>query len=82
VALEFIQPGKPIQNAVIESYNGRMRDELLNGQWWRTLGEAQGAVTEYRQDYNEVRPHSALAGRTPNEVARALRTHDLGVAVA
>lgn len=70
VALEFIQPGKPIQNAVMESYNGRMRDELLNQHWWRSIAEARDAVDAYRQDFNEVRPHSALDHKTPSEFAR------------
>ena len=70
VTLEFIQPGKPIQNAVMESYNGRMRDELLNQHWWRSIAEARDAVDAYREDFNEVRPHSALDNRTPGEFAR------------
>ena len=70
VALEFIQPGKPIQNAVMESYNGRMRDELLNQHWWRSIAEARNAVDAYREDFNEVRPHSALDNQTPGEFAR------------
>lgn len=82
VTLEFIQPGKPIQNAAIESFNGRMRDELLNQHWWRTLDEARRAVAAYREDYNQVRPHSALGNRTPEEFASTLRSLDLGVAVA
>jgi putative transposase len=71
VTLDFIEPGKPIQNAVIESFNGRMRDELLNQHWWTTLGEVRDAVAAYRADYNEVRPHSALENRAPAEFARA-----------
>lgn len=82
VVLEFIQPGKPIQNAAVESFNGRMRDELLNQHWWRTLEEAREAVAAYREDYNQVRPHSALGNRTPEEFAATLRSLDLGVAVA
>jgi len=82
VTLEFIQPGKPIQNAAIESFNGRMRDELLNQHWWRTLDEAGRAVADYREDYNRVRPHSALGNRTPEEFAATLRNLDLGVEVA
>lgn len=70
VALEFIQPGKPIQNAVMESYNGRMRDELLNQHWWRSIAEARGAIDAYREDFNQVRPHSALDNKTPSEFAR------------
>ena len=69
VMLDFIQPGKPIQNAVLESHNGRMRDELLNLHWWRTIDEARAAVADYRTDHNRVRPHSALGYRTPAEFA-------------
>lgn len=70
VVLEFIQPGKPIQNPFIESYNGRMRDELLNQHWWRSITEARDAVQAFREDFNEVRPHSALDDQTPAEFAR------------
>jgi putative transposase len=70
VVLDFIQPGKPIQNAVMESYNGRMRDELLNVHWWRNIAEARDAIDAYREDFNEVRPHTALGHRTPGEFAR------------
>jgi putative transposase len=70
VALEFIQPGKPIQNPFVESYNGRMRDELLNLHWWRSVAEARDAVQTFREDFNEVRPHSALDNQTPSEFAR------------
>lgn len=82
VDLEFIQPGKPIQNAVVESFNGRMRDELLNQHWWRSLDEARRAIAAYREDYNHVRPHSSLGNQTPEEFATALQGLDSGVAVA
>ena len=72
VKLHFIQPGKPIQNAFIESFNGKMRDECLNEHWFRTLSEARQRIEAWRRDYNEVRPHSSLANRTPQEfTARA-----------
>jgi putative transposase len=71
VTLDFIEPGKPIRNAVIESFNGRMRDELLNQHWWTTLGEVRDALVAYRADYNELRPHSALGNRAPADFARA-----------
>lgn len=64
------RPAHAIQNAVMESYNGRMRDELLNQHWWRSIAEAREAVDAYRQDFNEVRPHSALDNKTPSEFAR------------
>ena len=65
VTLDFIDPGKPIQNSLCESFNGRMRDECLNVHWWRTVEEARRGIEAYRRDYNQVRPHSALDGRTP-----------------
>jgi len=67
VKLHFIQPGKPIQNAFIESFNGKMRDECLNEHWFRNLSEARQTIEAWRKDYNEVRPHSALGNRTPQE---------------
>lgn len=69
VTLDFIQPGKPIQNSLCESFNGRMRDECLNSHWWRSIQEARKGIEEYRRDYNEARPHSALNNRTPAEFA-------------
>lgn len=67
VKLHFIEPGKPVQNAFIESFNGKMRDECLNEHWFLSLGEARETIEAWRQDYNEVRPHSALGNRTPQE---------------
>lgn len=69
VTLAFIEPGKPVQNAVCESFNGRMRDECLNSHWWRTIAEARQGIEEFRRDYNEARPHSALNNLTPAEFA-------------
>ena len=67
VKLHFIEPGKPAQNAFIESFNGKMRDECLNEHWFMSLGEARETIETWRRDYNEVRPHSALGDRTPQE---------------
>ena len=69
VRLEFIAPGKPVQNAFVESFNGRMRDECLNGNWFLTVGDARRKIQSWRQDYNERRPHSSLGYRTPVEFA-------------
>jgi len=69
VALQFIDPGKPVQNAHIESFNGRLRDECLNQHWFLTLADARYTIEAYRRSYNEARPHGALAGRTPAEYA-------------
>jgi putative transposase len=82
VTLSFIQPGKPTQNPVIESYNGKMRDELLNLHWWRTVAEARDAIAAHRIDYNQVRPHGSLDEQTPHEFAATLRSLDSGVMVA
>ena len=71
VKLHFIEPGKPVQNAFIESFNGKMRDECLNEHWFMSLGEARETIEAWRRDYNEVRPHSSLGNRTPQEFAGA-----------
>jgi putative transposase len=60
----LIEPGKPMQNGYIESFNGKLRDECLNEQWFETLHQARVTVAAWRRDYNEVRPHSSL-GRIP-----------------
>jgi putative transposase len=69
VKLNFIRPGKPIDNAYIESFNGRFRDECLNTNWFISLKHARDIIEDWRQDYNEVRPHSSLKGATPKEYA-------------
>jgi putative transposase len=70
VRLEFIQPGKPAQNAYIESFNGRLRDECLNANWFTSLSDARQKIETWRQDYNEQRPHSSLNYLPPAEFAR------------
>jgi len=60
----LIDPGKPMQNGLIESFNGKLRDECLNEQWFETLHQARSTIATWRRDYNEVRPHSSL-GRIP-----------------
>lgn len=67
----FIQPGKPVQNAFIESFNGKFRDECLSEQWFLTLADARQAIEAWRREYNEQRPHSSLGQRTPSEFAAA-----------
>ena len=74
VQLRFIEPGKPVQNAYIESFNGRLRDECLNEHWFTSVGQAQRIVAAWRQDYNSLRPHSALRNLTPDEFATKLRS--------
>jgi putative transposase len=68
VRIRLIQPGKPTQNAFIESFNGKCRDECLNEHWLRSLAHAREVINSWRKDYNEVRPHSSL-GMTPSELA-------------
>jgi putative transposase len=69
VQLHFIDPGKPVQNAFIESFNGKFRDECLNENWFVSLAEAREKIETWRKDYNQVRPHSALGYQTPEEFA-------------
>jgi putative transposase len=72
VQLRFIEPGKPVQNAFIESFNGRLRDECLNEHWFVSVGDARRVVEAWRLDYNQIRPHSSLANRTPEEYRQEL----------
>ena len=66
----FIEPGSPWENGYCESFNGKLRDELLNGELFDTLLEAQVLVVRWRRHYNEVRPHSALGYLPPAPAAR------------
>jgi putative transposase len=77
VGWHYIQPGKPQQNAFIESFNARLRDECLNESLFSTLDEARAVLARWRRDYNQVRPHSALSNRTPEE----FHDHYLALAV-
>ncbi len=67
VRLRFIEPGKPVQNAFVESLNGKLRDECLNLHWFRSLAHAREEITRWRHHYNAERPHSALGYLTPLE---------------
>ena len=69
VTLDFIDPGKPMQNGYLESFNGKFRDECLNVHWFRSLPDARRIIEDWRISYNTERPHSALGGRTPTESA-------------
>jgi len=75
VELYFIDPGKPTQNAYIESFNGRLREECLNLHWFTSLEEARAIIEEWRVDYNEQRSHSSLGYRTPAEFAATRVAH-------
>ena len=70
VRLEFIQPGKPAQNAYAESFNGRLRDECLNANWFTSLSDARRKLESWRLDYNDLRPHSSLNSLPPAEFAQ------------
>jgi putative transposase len=65
VRLRFIEPGKPVQNAFVESLNGRMRDECLNLHWFQSLRHARDEIAAWRHHYNAKRPHSALGWLSP-----------------
>ena len=73
----FIDPGKPMQNAFAESFNGKFRDEFLNENWFSCLDEARDLTEQWRTDYNTKRPHSSLKYKTPEE----LRQMSLATAV-
>jgi putative transposase len=70
VTLRFIRPGKPIENAYVESFNGKFRDECLNEHWFLNLADAKEVIELWRIDYNTVRPHSSLNDATPQAFAR------------
>jgi len=67
VKLDFSRPGKPTDNAFIESFNGRLRQECLNQNWFTSLDDAKQIVEEWRRDYNQLRPHSSLKQKTPSD---------------
>lgn len=67
VKLDFSRPGKPTDNAFIESFNGRVRQECLSQHWFESLAEAKSIIEKWRIDYNEQRPHSSLGFQTPSE---------------
>jgi putative transposase len=73
VRLHYIAPGKPVQNAHIESFHGRFRDECLNESWFLTQADARRIIEAWRHHYNTVRPHSALGYLTPDEFERMSR---------
>lgn len=72
VRLFLIEPGKPNQNAYIESFNGRLRDECLNEHWFVSLAHAKALIESWRREYNEERPKKSLGGLTPSAYARQL----------
>ncbi len=76
IELVHIEPGRPVQNAFVESFNGKLRDECLNASWFGNLFEARIKIGAWKEEYNEERPHSSLGNLTPREFARigALRS--------
>ncbi len=70
VTLDFSRPAKPTDNAFIESFNARLRQELLNASWFLSLADARERIESWRKEYNEDRPHSSLGDLTPQEYAR------------
>jgi len=77
IALRLIEPGKPNQNAYVESFNGRFRDECLNEHWFMSLAHARAVIEEWRQEYNEQRPKRSLGGLTPSQYVKQLAARPL-----
>ena len=77
VTLRLIEPGKPNQNAYVESFNGRFRDECLNEHWFMSLAHARALIEDWRREYNEERPKRSLGGLTPAQYAKQLATRPL-----
>ena len=69
VMMDFSRPGKPMDNALVESFNGSLRDECLNVNWFLSIDDAREKIERWRIDYNEFRPHSSLGGLTPSQFA-------------
>ena len=72
IKLKFSRPGKPVDNAFIESSGGSLRDECLSTNWFLSIEDAQLKLEEWRRDYNEFRSHSSLGNMTPGDFARSL----------
>ncbi|KHS90529.1 transposase [Pectobacterium brasiliense] len=73
VTMDISRPGKPTDNALVESFNGSLRDECLNVHWFLSLADAQTKIEHWRQEYNQYRPHSSLNNQTPAEFVRSLQ---------
>lgn len=80
--LHFIRPGKPVENAYVESFNGKFRDECLNSNWFADLLHARAVIEAWRVDYNDVRPHSSLDGLSPSEYEASFNQRGLPLQVA
>ena len=77
MATSYIEPGSPRENPFVESFNGRLRDELLNIEEFGSIAEAMVVIEDWRQEYNNYRPHSALEGRCPSEYAITTKKNNL-----
>ena len=71
IKLESSRPGKPVDNAFIESFNGSLRDECLNTNWFLSIEDVRSKLEAWRRDYNEFRPHSSLGNMTPSDFAKS-----------
>ena len=76
----LIEPGRPMQNGYIESFNGKFRDECLNEHWFQSLRQARTEIAAWRRDYNEVRPHSSIGRIPPARYAEQLRRQSFDAA--
>ena len=72
ILIDYITPGRPSENGFIESFNGRLRDECLNENWFSSMEEVRNIVKDWRNDYNRSRPHSSLGNLSPTEYAKKL----------
>jgi putative transposase len=75
VIIDFSRPGKPTDNAFIESFNGKFRAECLNAHWFMSLDDARSKLEDWRRDYNEVRPHSAIGYKAPITLIKPAADH-------
>ena len=73
VELDFSRPGKPTDNAYIEAFNSRLRQEYLNASWFLSMDDARARINNWKADYNETRPHSSLGNVTPSKFAAQLK---------
>lgn len=82
IGWKYIQPGKPMQNGYIESFNGKLRDECLNENWFINIKEARSIIEKWRLDYNGYRPHTSLNGLSPDQFARNFKSEDVNKLIA
>jgi len=74
VELDFSRPGKPTDNAYIEAFNSRLRQECLNASWFLSMADARARINEWKDDYNQNRPHTSLGNLTPAQFADQLKS--------